>query len=78
MAYWQKRQGARLYLNAEYDSDRAWPIARLSHIDPDKVVFTSEYTGGGFGSKITGAISQLFRACSRRSATRPVHLRLTR
>ena len=34
-------------------------LARWLNTDPSNVVVISEYTGGGFGSKITSAISAI-------------------
>ena len=45
---------------------------------PDKVVIISEYTGGGFGSKIPGAISMAIPALLSKKANAPVMMRITR
>jgi CO/xanthine dehydrogenase Mo-binding subunit len=42
------------------------------------VVFISEYTGGGFGSKITGGISLIIPALLSKKANAPVMMRLSR
>ena len=54
MAYWQN---GKLYLHTGTQSTAQTvpAIARWMNMEADKVVFISEYTGGGFGSKITGA-----------------------
>ena len=46
--------------------------------DVSKVVFISEYTGGGFGSKITGAISLIIPAILSKKTGQPVMMRLSR
>ena len=52
-------------------------IARWLNIDPDKVVFISEYTGGGFGSKITGGVSMIIPALLAKKANAPVMMRIS-
>ena len=42
------------------------------------MVFISEYTGGGFGSKITGAISAIIPALLSKKAGAPVMMRISR
>src|SRR5271168_3655104 len=61
MAYWQN---GKVYVHSGSQStDRTVPaIARWLNVDPGKVVFISEYTGGGFGSKITGGVSMIIPA----------------
>jgi xanthine dehydrogenase molybdopterin-binding subunit B len=56
MAYWQN---GKLYMHTGTQSTAQTvpAIARWLNMDPGKVVLISEYTGGGFGSKITGGIS---------------------
>ena len=53
-------------------------VARWTGITPDKVVIISEYTGGGFGSKIPGAISMAIPALLSKKANAPVMMRITR
>src|ERR1035438_564302 len=55
MAYWQN---GKLYLHTGTQSTaQTLPaIARWLHMNVDDIVFISEYTGGGFGSKITGGV----------------------
>jgi xanthine dehydrogenase molybdenum-binding subunit len=45
---------------------------------PSKVVFISEYTGGGFGSKITGGVTLTIPALLSKKANAPVMMRLSR
>ena len=45
---------------------------------PDQVVFISEYTGGGFGSKGTAAISLIIPAMLSKKANAPVMMRISR
>jgi len=53
MAYWQNGK-VYIYTGTQSTAQTLPAIARWLNISPDKVVFISEYTGGGFGSKITG------------------------
>jgi len=46
--------------------------------DTDKVVLISEYTGGGFGSKVTGAVSLIIPALLSKKCNAPVMMRLSR
>ena len=50
MAYWQNGK-VFVYTGTQSTIQTVPAIARWLNIDPDKVVFISEYTGGGFGSK---------------------------
>ena len=53
-------------------------MARWVGIDPANVVVISEYTGGGFGSKITGAISLVIPVLLAKKANAPVMMRVSR
>ncbi len=53
-------------------------IARWMHMDEDKIVFISEYTGGGFGSKITGALTLVIPALLSKKLNAPVMMRISR
>jgi CO/xanthine dehydrogenase Mo-binding subunit len=77
MAYWQN---GKVYVHAGTQSTaQSVPaIARWLNIDPSKVVLISEYTGGGFGSKITGAISIIIPALLSKKANAPVMMRISR
>jgi CO/xanthine dehydrogenase Mo-binding subunit len=78
MAYWQN---GKLYLHGSTQStvQTVASIARWSGIkDPKDVVLISEYTGGGFGSKIPGAISMAIPALLSKKANAPVMMRIDR
>ncbi len=77
MAYWQN---GKVYLHTGTQStvQTVPAIARWLRLDPGKVVFISEYTGGGFGSKITGGLSMIIPALLARKANAPVMMRITR
>jgi xanthine dehydrogenase molybdenum-binding subunit len=77
MAYWQN---GKLFLHGSTQStvQTVASVARWSGITPDKVVVVSEYTGGGFGSKIPGAVSMAIPAMLSKKVNAPVMMRITR
>jgi xanthine dehydrogenase molybdenum-binding subunit len=77
MAYWQN---GKLFLHGSTQStvQTVAAVARWTGLTPDKVVIISEYTGGGFGSKIPGAISMAIPALLSKKANAPVMMRITR
>jgi xanthine dehydrogenase molybdenum-binding subunit len=77
MAYWQN---GKLYLHTGTQSTaQTLPaIARWMNMPADKIVFISEYTGGGFGSKITGGVSMIIPALLSKKASAPVMMRISR
>ncbi len=77
MAYWQN---GKLYLHTGTQStfQTVPAIARWMNLDPDKIVFISEYTGGGFGSKITGGVTMIIPALLSRKLNAPVMMRISR
>jgi xanthine dehydrogenase molybdenum-binding subunit len=77
MAYWQN---GKLYLHTGTQStvQTVPAIARWLRLSPNQIVFISEYTGGGFGSKITGGISMIIPALLAKKANAPVMMRVTR
>ena len=77
MAYWQNGK-VYVYTGTQSTIQTVPAIARWLNIDPNQVVFISEYTGGGFGSKITGAISLIIPALLAKKCNAPVMMRLSR
>jgi CO/xanthine dehydrogenase Mo-binding subunit len=77
MAYWQN---GKLYMHAGTQStvQTVASIATGAGIKPEEVVLISEYTGGGFGSKIPGAIFYAIPALLSKKANAPVMMRITR
>src|ERR1700676_5050786 len=77
MAYWQN---GKLYLHTGTQSTaQTLPaIARWLRLNVDDIVFISEYTGGGFGSKITGGITMIIPALLSKKANAPVMMRISR
>ena len=77
MAYWRN---GKLYLHGSTQSTmrtRAG-VANWVGVDPSDVVFISEYTGGGFGSKGGGAVSMCIPALLAKKANAPVMMRISR
>ena len=84
MAYWQNGK-VFVHCSTQSTAQTAPAIARwLGLLDdkgqPDltKVVVISEYTGGGFGSKITSAISAIIPAIMSKKVGAPVMMRISR
>ena len=77
MAYWQN---GKVYLHTGTQSTTQTRIAaaRWLNMDLDKIVFISEYTGGGFGSKVTGGVSMIIPALLSKKANAPVMMRISR
>jgi CO/xanthine dehydrogenase Mo-binding subunit len=77
MAYWQN---GKLYLNGSTQSvaQTVETVAQWVGIPPADVVIISEYTGGGFGSKIPGASSMAIPALLSRKTGMPVMMRISR
>ncbi|MGA2207073.1 MAG: xanthine dehydrogenase family protein molybdopterin-binding subunit [Terracidiphilus sp.] len=72
MAYWQNGK-LFLYTGTQSTFQTVAAIARWMHI-----VFVSEYTGGGFGSKITGALTLVIPALLSKKLNAPVMMRVSR
>jgi xanthine dehydrogenase molybdenum-binding subunit len=77
MAYWQN---GKLYMHTGTQSavQTVASISRWLRLDPADVVLITEYTGGGFGSKATGAISCMIPALLSKKANAPVMMRISR
>src|SRR5271170_5230635 len=77
MAYWQNGK-VYIYTGTQSTAQTLPAIARWLNIDPDKIVFISEYTGGGFGSKITGGVTMIIPALLSKKTNAPVMMRISR
>ncbi|HEX4030775.1 MAG TPA: xanthine dehydrogenase family protein molybdopterin-binding subunit [Terracidiphilus sp.] len=77
MAHWQNGK-LYVYTGTQSTFQTVAAIARWMQIDEDKVVFISEYTGGGFGSKITGALTLVIPALLSKKLNAPVMMRISR
>ena len=77
LAWWEN---GKLHLAAGTQStiQTVPAIARWMHMDPSDIVFVSEYTGGGFGGKITASIAVIIPALLAKKAKAPVMMRITR
>jgi CO/xanthine dehydrogenase Mo-binding subunit len=78
MAYWQN---GKLYLHGSTQSvaRTVASVAGWVGIKPEELVLISEYTGGGFGSKIPGAHTMAIPALlSKKLNGRPVMMRVSR
>jgi xanthine dehydrogenase molybdenum-binding subunit len=77
MAYWQN---GKLYMHTGTQSTAQTvpALARLLNMNPDNVVLISEYTGGGFGSKITGTPVMIVPAILSKKLNAPVMMRISR
>ena len=77
MAYWQNGK-VFVHCSTQSTAQTVPALARWLQIDPGKVVVISEYTGGGFGSKITSAISAIIPAIMSKKVGAPVMMRISR
>jgi len=77
MAYWQNGK-VFVHCSTQSTAQTVPGVARWLGLNPDQVVVISEYTGGGFGSKITSAISCIIPALLAKKANAPVMLRISR
>jgi CO/xanthine dehydrogenase Mo-binding subunit len=77
MAYWQNGK-VYIHTGTQSTAQTLPAIARWLNIDADKVVFISEYTGGGFGSKITGGVTMIIPALLAKKTNAPVMMRISR
>ena len=77
MAYWQN---GKVYLHCSTQSTMVTGLAAAGQIgiSPAELVVISEYTGGGFGSKIVGSSNMAIAALLAKKTNRPVMHRVTR
>ena len=77
MAYWD---GGKLYIYPSVQSTAraVGPMARLAGIEPSDVVLINEFTGGGFGSKISGYAQAQIPILLSKKIGKPVMMRVTR
>ena len=77
MAYWQNGK-VYVHTGTQSTTQTRSALARWLNIDVEKTVFISEYTGGGFGSKVTGGVSMIIPALLSKKANAPVMMRISR
>jgi CO/xanthine dehydrogenase Mo-binding subunit len=77
LAYWRN---GKLYMHTGTQStvQTVASIARWMRLDMEDVVLITEYTGGGFGSRATGAIICTIPAVLAQMTGAPVMMRITR
>jgi CO/xanthine dehydrogenase Mo-binding subunit len=77
MAYWQN---GKCYVHASTQSTQRTHavVAGAIGVSPDEVVLISEFTGGGFGSKIVGSVNIAIAALLAKKIGLPVMHRVTR
>lgn len=77
LAWWEN---GKLFLTAGTQSTMQTvpALARWLNMDAKDIVFTSEYTGGGFGGKGTASIAVVIPALLAKKAKAPVMMRITR
>lgn len=77
MAYWQNGK-LFVHCSTQSTSQTVPAIARWMQMKPEDVVVISEYTGGGFGSKIAGSITCMIPVLLSKKTNAPVMLRISR
>src|SRR6202023_1773871 len=77
MAYWQNGK-VYVHTGTQSTAQTVPAIARWVGIDVSDVVFISEYTGGGFGSKVTADITLVIPALLAKKTGAPVMMRVSR
>lgn len=77
MAYWQNRK-LHLHCSTQSVMRTVESVARWVGVKPDEVVVVSEYTGGGFGSKIPGTHTVAVPALLAKKIGVPVMMRISR
>src|SRR5271169_6088400 len=77
LAYWQNGK-VYVHTGTQSTAQTVPAIARWLNIDVSKVVLISEYTGGGFGSKITAGVSLIIPALLSKKVNAPVMMRISR
>jgi len=78
MAYWDDDH-LYAFVSTQSTQQTKFALAGQLNIDPEDITFVSEFTGGGFGSKIAGStIQQLPALFSRKLGGTPVMHRITR
>ena len=77
MAYWD---GGKLYVYPSVQSTArsVGPMARWAGTEPSNVVLINEFTGGGFGSKISGYVHAQIPILLSKKIGRPVMMRISR
>jgi xanthine dehydrogenase molybdenum-binding subunit len=77
MAYWQN---GKLFIHCSTQStvQTLGSMSRWLQMDQNDIVVISQYTGGGFGSKATGTITNMIPALLSKKLNAPVMMRIDR
>ena len=77
MAYWE---GGKVYVYPSVQSTArsVGPLARMAGVEPSDMVLINEFTGGGFGSKISGYVQAQIPMLLSKNIGKPVMMRVTR
>ncbi|SVA26968.1 uncharacterized protein METZ01_LOCUS79822, partial [marine metagenome] len=77
LAYWE---GGKLYVYPSVQSTAraVGPMARYAGIEPSDVVLINEFTGGGFGGKISGYVQAQIPIMLSKKIGKPVMMRISR
>jgi xanthine dehydrogenase molybdenum-binding subunit len=76
-AYWQNGK-VFIHCSTQSTAQTVPALARWLGIDVSNIVVVSEYTGGGFGGKITGSITSIIPAIMSKKVGAPVMMRISR
>jgi CO/xanthine dehydrogenase Mo-binding subunit len=77
MAYWENGRPF-VFVSTQSAQVTKMGMARALDVDAEEMTFVSEYTGGGFGSKIPGHTHMALAPLMSRKINRPVMHRVTR
>ncbi len=77
LAYWQNGK-VFIHTGTQSTMQTVPAISRWLGVPPERIVFISEFTGGGFGSKGTAGISLVIPALLAKKANAPVMMRVGR
>ena len=77
MAYWEDGK-LYIYPSVQSTARAVGPMARWAGVEPSNVVLINEFTGGGFGGKISGYVHAQIPILLSKKIGRPVMMRITR
>ena len=77
MAYWEAGK-LYIYPSVQSTARSVGPMARWAGIEPSNVVLINEFTGGGFGGKISGYVHAQIPILLSKKIGKPVMMRITR
>ena len=77
MAYWEDGK-LYIYPSVQSTARSVGPMARWAGVEPSNVILINEFTGGGFGGKISGYVHAQIPILLSKKIGRPVMMRITR